>query len=315
MMHAFPFIRVNAFSSSPKAGNPCVVVFDTDPLSDADRLALARDVHLAETAFVLKPETPNGPPRVKYFTPVEEIPLAGHPTLATAHALRERGLVPPEAQRFSLQLTAGLIDVFVNKTPQGTVISMTQMPPRFLKTYAPTAIAPLFDLAPDDLLPGFPLQVVDTGAPMLMMPVRDLAVLRKMRVHLDAFAHFAQSADFFCVHTFCLGGFSPQGDTAARDFAPPPDVVEDTFTGSATGAMGCYMVHYNLIRKLSFTAEQGHDMGQPGTGYVGIEKQGSEITGVRVGGQTVTTKVGFVRWADRAWDLKDLGPAYKDYKP
>ena len=92
------------------------------------------------------------------------------------------------------------------------------------------------------------------------------------------------AGDFFCPHLFCLRGATPAGRTFARDFGVPPDVSEDPFTGSATGAMAAYLWHYGLIDTPTFAAEQGHCMGRPGIGSVEVVGPPDDIQAVRVGG-------------------------------
>ena len=91
-MPIFPFMQVDAFTNQRLAGNPCAVLFDADSLTDEAMLAIAREMNLAETAFVMRSDKADF--RARYFTPALEIPLAGHPTIATVHALVESGRLP-----------------------------------------------------------------------------------------------------------------------------------------------------------------------------------------------------------------------------
>src|SRR6185295_20382731 len=88
-MARFPFMQVDAFTDLPLGGNPCAIVFDADPLDDKARLAIAREMNLSETAFVVRSDVADFGAR--YFTPAEEIPMAGHPTIATVFALVDSG--------------------------------------------------------------------------------------------------------------------------------------------------------------------------------------------------------------------------------
>lgn len=292
-MKPLTIFRVDAFTDRPLAGNPCAVVLDADGLTEEQMQAVAREMNLSETAFVVSSSSADYGAR--YFTPAEEIPLAGHPTIATTIALMDAGRlnVPPSPWTFSLELKAGVVEIQVDTEDSGPpVVTMTQLKPRFLRTYSPAEVAPVFGLGAGDLLPGVPLQTVSTGTPMLMVPVRSLAVLKKMKPDLPALKRLRAAGDFFSVHLFCPQGITGAGDTFARHIGVPPDAVEDPFTGSATGCMGAYLERYDLISGSRFTAEQGHWMKRPGQARVEVLKSGEDIRGVRVGGQGVTVMRG-----------------------
>lgn len=288
-MPTFPLMQVDAFTDVPLGGNPCAVVFDADPLDDAMRLAIAREMNLSETAFVVRSDVADFGAR--YFTPAEEIPLAGHPTIATVFALAESGRLAlrGDVTTITLELKVGPIQVDVEAV-NGRVarVVMTQLAPRFLATYAPEQVMPVFGLSAEDILPGAPLQTVSTGTPQLMIPVKNLDVLRRVQLDIPAYAALRGSGDFFSAHLFCLEGVTAAGDTFARHFVVPPDLVEDPFTGSATGGMGAYLWHYGLIASPRFIAEQGHWMERPGQASVEVLGAADAITGVRVGGGAVT---------------------------
>lgn len=285
-MPSYPLLQVDAFTSTPLGGNPCAVVFDCPDLSDSTLLAIAREMNLSETAFVW--QLPDGRFRARYFTPAEEIPLAGHPTIATAFALMESGRLSGQG-KFTLPLVLrdGPVEVEI-LAPAGRVqrVMMTQRKPRFLRTYSPAQVCPAFGLQPEDLLPGAVIQTVSTGTPQLMIPLRGQAALRRTELNLTAYAALRAAGDFFSPHLFCLGGVE-KGATFARHFGLPPDTLEDPFTGSATGGMAAYLWHYGLLKESSFWAEQGHWMNRPGLGWVEVIGPSSDIEAVRVGGAAV----------------------------
>jgi trans-2,3-dihydro-3-hydroxyanthranilate isomerase len=284
-MPAYPFLQVDAFTDRPLAGNPCAVLFETDDLDEATMLAIAREMNLSETAFVRRSQVADF--GVRYFTPAEEIPLAGHPTIATTFALVDTGRLALSGGRtaLTLELRVGPLPVEIYAS-QGRIqrIVMTQKKPAFLATYDPGEIMPVFGLAREDLLPGVPIQTVSTGTPQLMIPLRNREALRRVQVDFPAYAALRARADFFSPHLFCLGGATETGQTFARHFGLPPDTPEDPFTGSATGGMGAYLWHYKLIDRPNFIAEQGHWMNRPGQGTVEIVGSRADIETVRVGG-------------------------------
>jgi trans-2,3-dihydro-3-hydroxyanthranilate isomerase len=288
-MATFPFMQVDAFTNRPLSGNPCAVVFEADSLDVETMQAIALENNLSETAYVLHSDVADV--RARYFTPATEIPLAGHPTIATIWALVDSGRLTLNESytRINLELQVGVIPIDIySEGGQVQRITMSQMKPQFLRTYAAEEIAPLFGLTADDILPGSPIQTVSTGTPQLMIPLRSLESLRRVRPNLGAYGEFLAQVDFFSPHLFCLQGATAAGRTFARHFGLPPDTFEDPFTGSATGGMGAYLWRYHLIQEPSFVAEQGHWMKRPGEAYVTVVGTPDEITTVQVGGQAVT---------------------------
>jgi trans-2,3-dihydro-3-hydroxyanthranilate isomerase len=282
-------MQVDAFTDRPLGGNPCAVLFDTDDLDDRTMLAIAKEMNLSETAFVRRSDVADF--GVRYFTPAEEIPLAGHPTIATTFALVESGRLPlnRDTTAITLELKVGPIPVEIfSKEGQVERIVMSQKKPEFLAVYHPHEILPAFGLIEADLLLGYPVQTVSTGTPQLMVPLHNHAALRRIQLDFLAYKRFRSRADFFSPHLFCLGGATPLGQTFARHFGSPPDTLEDPFTGSATGGMAAYLWRYGLLEQPTFIAEQGHWLQRPGQATVEVVGARDEIETVKVGGQAAT---------------------------
>ena len=289
-MSAHSFFWVDAFTERAYAGNPCAVLLDTDDLSAERMQTIAREMNLSETSFVRRSSVAGFAAR--YFTPAEEIPLAGHPTIATTWALIEAGrLRSPvnETYTYALELKEGPVDVSIDASAGSRpMITMTQRRPEFGRTYDAADVLPAFGLTAGDALPDVPIQMVSTGTPQLMVPLRDRETLKRAVLDVERYRKLKADADFFSPHCFCLGGFTSVGNTSARHFGVPPDTMEDPFTGSATGGMAAYLWHYSLIQEPSFVAEQGHPMGRPGTAWVQVAGPRDDIAAVRVGGTAVT---------------------------
>lgn len=287
-MPNYSLYQVDAFTTFPMGGNPCAVLFDCADLSEATMQAIAREMNLSETAFVWK--KPDGHFRARYFTPAEEIPLAGHPTIATVYALVDSGRLslPGDYLKIPLELCDGPIDVEIF-AKNGTVnrIIMSQRKPQFLSVYPASDVLPAFGLDDSDLLPGAPIQTVSTGTPQIMIPLRSHDSLRKAILNVEKYTVLRARGDFFSPHLFCLQGVE-NGATFARHFGVPPDTMEDPFTGSATGGMAAYLWHHGLIATPTFIAEQGHWMYRPGQGFVEVVGPRDAIETVKVGGGAVT---------------------------
>lgn len=293
-MPELPILQVDAFTDRPLGGNPCAVVLDGEGLDDDTMLAIAREMNLSETAFVVPSERADVGAR--YFTPVGEIPMAGHPTVATLHALVEEGrlALAGERREVTLELPAGVLPVTLEASDGRLArVTMTQLRPALGEPIAPEAVLPAFGLAPGDAHGALAIRVVSTGTPQLMVPLAGHDALRRAEADGRAHQRLAEAHAFFSTHLFALGGVE-DGDTFARHFAPGPRGFEDPFTGSATGAMGALLWHAGALGP-RFVAEQGHWMGRPGRAAVEVLGPREAIEGVRVGGCAVTVLRGRLR--------------------
>jgi trans-2,3-dihydro-3-hydroxyanthranilate isomerase len=291
-MPTYSVYQVDAFTIQPLSGNPCAVVFDCGDLGDDTMLAIAKEMNLSETSFVWRMD--DGRFCARYFTPAEEIPLAGHPTIATFCALVDSGRLKLDSDYLKLPLVLrdGPVNVEILSS-NGKVdrVVMSQRKPQFLSTYRPGDVLPAFGLDESDMFPSAVVQTVTTGTPQLMILLKDLDSLRKATLDIEKYAVLRSASDFFSPHLFCLQGVE-NGATFARDFGLPPDTLEDPFTGSATGGMAAYLWHYGLIESPTFIAEQGHWMNRPGQAYVEVIGPRENIQIVKVGGAAVTVLKG-----------------------
>jgi trans-2,3-dihydro-3-hydroxyanthranilate isomerase len=295
-MKYYPFIQVDAFTQHALGGNPCAVFFDCEDMNDETMQAVTREMNLSESAFLLPPTT--GDFKVRYFTPMGEIPMAGHPTIATTFALVESGKIKlvKEKLTISLELNVGIIPVeILSINGNVTCITMSQKTPEFMRIYDASDVLPIFGLSETDLVPYSPIQTVSTGTPQLMIHVRDLDVLRKINVTNASYQKLHQQGDWFSSHIFCLHGVSDKGSTFARHLSPPPDLFEDPFTGSATGGMAAYLWHYGFLDRPEFIAEQGHWLHRPGQAFVEVVGDRNNIKTVKVGGSAVSVLTGTLK--------------------
>jgi len=295
-MKYYPFIQVDAFTQHALGGNPCAVFFDCEDMNDETMQAVTREMNLSESAFLLPPSI--GDFKVRYFTPMGEIPMAGHPTIATTFALVESGKIKIEEPKMtiSLELKVGNIPVEIfSQNGKVIRITMSQKKPEFMQIYDPIEILPIFGLSEEDLFFDSPIQTVSTGTPQLMIHVRHLESLRKINVNSANYQRIHRMGDWFSSHIFCLEGMTDKGKTFARHLSPPPDLFEDPFTGSATGGMAAYLWHYGLIDQPEFVAEQGHWLNRPGQAFVEVIGERNNILTVKVGGSAVSVLTGTLK--------------------
>jgi len=277
-------VWADAFTDRAMGGNPCAVVFDADDLTEAVRIALTAETRLTECAFLVASDRADFGAR--YYTAAGEIPLAGHPTIATCAALEDAGLIAGR-ERFTLEIGAGVIPIEVRRGDGPTRFVMTQPAPEFGTAHAAAEVAEIYGLGVDDVI-GHP-QTVSTGTPYCVTVLRSHEALRRARLDAHLLGALrardghplARMMEPFLV---TLHGATEAGDTFARLLLPPPLPPEDPFTGSATGAMAAYLWRHGMIDGPVFRAEQGHWMGRPGIGEVEVLGPPEAIEGVRLGG-------------------------------
>lgn len=279
-MARYDFDWVDAFSDRAFGGNGCAVVHGGAHLPVEVCTAYVRETSLVECTFTGPSDAADF--KVRYFLASREIPFAGHPTIATVAAMRDRGLVAGD--HVTLETGAGIVPVSLH----GDLIEMTQIAPQF-GAYADPALAAAAVSLPEQAILGCP-QKVSTGLPFCITVVKDRAALEAARLDLDALAALGRSLgadgiDMMEPFLVTLDGATEAGDTFARLLMAPPSPPEDPFTGSATGAMAAYLWHHGLMQKAEFVAEQGHGLGRPGQAQVSRVGPPEAIEGVRVAGE------------------------------
>jgi PhzF family phenazine biosynthesis protein len=248
-------------------------------LPEAVACAYVREISLVECTFTGPSEVADI--RVRYFLASREIPFAGHPTIATVAAMRDRGLITGD--RLTLETGAGIVPVVL----EGDQIVMQQVAPTFGPRPDPALVAAAISRPVAEIV-GQP-QLVSTGLPFCITVLKDHAALKAARLDATAMqglgaALGADGGDVMEPFLVTLEGATAGGDTFSRLLMLPPSPPEDPFTGSATGAMAAYLWHHGLMEPARFVAEQGHLMGRPGQAVVSRVGPVDAIEGVRVGG-------------------------------
>ncbi len=297
------FEQVDVFTDRPFAGNPLCVVPDGRGLTPEQMQAIAKEMNLSETTFVLPPTDPKADYWMRIFTPAKEIPFAGHPSIGTAFVLASQGriLLREPVTRIHQQVGIGTLPLeieVVNRRP-GRII-MTQGTPAFggaIRDVAPMAAALGIDAATLAASP-LPIQAVSTGLHHLMVPLPDLRTLGALRPNFGLLDRLLADAGALGCYAFTLETGSAEVMARARMFAPGAGVPEDPATGSAVGPLGAYLaVHGVLPRdRRTFWVEQGVEMGRPSRMWVEVERDEAGMpVGVRVGGTAVPVISGTIR--------------------
>ncbi len=293
-MRKLAYRIVDVFTDRMFGGNPLAVFLDGRGVSDREMQALAREMNLSETTFILPPADPANDFRVRIFTPGRELPMAGHPTIGTAFVLAHDKMLPPGGDIVTIRLEekVGLIPVRLEmKNGVPDKIWMTQPRPAFGPVFPNVApVAQMLGIDPADIRSDLPIEVVSCGLPFFFVPVRDLATMRRLSFQRDLSRRVLGSLEVAGVFTFAMEVENPGSTVHSRMFAPDLGVPEDPATGSASGPLGSYLVRYGVVRaapKAAIVSEQGIEMGRPSFIHIEITQEANEITEVKVGGQTV----------------------------
>ncbi|MEL7464690.1 MAG: PhzF family phenazine biosynthesis protein [Pseudomonadota bacterium] len=283
------FTWVDAFTETRFGGNPCAVVFDADDLSVEERIAYTRETGLVECSFLVASDKADFGAR--YYMPTGEIPLAGHPTVATVTALLDAGAIEAPAT-FTLEVGGGVMEIEVTaRDGRPPLVTMTQPKPVFARGYEPGDIASLYGLASSDVI-GRPTTVIIGGTPFCVARLASMGAIRAAKLNVEALAAYTKAQDADFIEPFlCVTEGATDGDTFGRLLLPPPFPAEDPFTGSATGCMAAYLFANGWIGR-RFTAEQGHGLGRPGRAEVEVIGRADDIEGVKVGGSGVVVMRG-----------------------
>src|SRR5215208_2183096 len=296
--HTIKFYQADVFTAEPFGGNPVAVVPDADGLSDDQLQQIAREMNLSETVFVFPPTDPAAVVRLRIFTPSQEIPFAGHPVLGTFFILAELGLITLKepVTRVLQECNIGLfaVELYALKGKVDRIV-MTQPKPEFLGPVEETddlyKVAVALGLSKPVIADTqWPIEVVSTGLPVMIVPVRTLTAVRSIRPDASAIMDVCRRFGANGIMVFTTVTVDPTATVHTRMFAPSIGILEDPATGSASGALGAYLVQNGVIDVAPTTeiiSEQGYEMDRPSRILVQVESDDDIIQSVRVGGECV----------------------------
>ena len=293
-MPDFRFVQVDVFTSVPFGGNQLAVFTDARGLADAQMQAIAREMNFSESTFVFPPEDVAHDARVRIFTPGQELPMAGHPTVGTAWVLgQERG-------KHSLVFELGVGPTPVTVEPidsfRGAATMQQRVPEFWEATASRSEAASLLSLTESALHPSLPILNGGAGVDYLYIPLcsrTDLAAARANAAAMDA---YFGDAFHRAVYAFC-----PEGDTTSdvrgrMFFLVNGAPLEDPATGSAAGPLGGYLVNQGVCPPGAIRLQQGYEMGRPSDIVVTVGGAPGALESVTVGGGVVKVAEGTL-WA------------------
>jgi len=283
-------VQWDVFSSRPLEGNSLAVFLDGRGLTDPEMQALAKEMNLSETTFILHrdPATEHERGiRVRIFTVQEELPFAGHPTLGTAFALRGRGSTEKSGgAQVVLELNVGKVPVsFEDSSDEPAFGEMTQVNPTFGIQHEREAIARATGLRPQDFDDSLPIETVSTGLPYTVTPLKSLAVMRNLQIDVNRATEYLARTDGRFFYFVTRETVDPEARLHARMLFYNG---EDPATGSAAGCTAAWMVAHGVAKADErVLIEQGIEMKRPSRIFVRASRGDNRVVNVRVGGNAV----------------------------
>jgi len=299
-MKSYRVKHVDAFTTEQFTGNPAGVVLDAKGLNEKLMQNIARELNLSETAFILPPTVKSADIQIRWFTPAAEVPLCGHATIASFHALAESGMYGmkrPGTYHFRLQTRSGILGIVVDKRYSGTMIEFQLPIPEFrIHKKVPSALLKALRVRLSDVQKSLPY----VSESYLYLPLRKLSVIRSLDPDLSLLDSYTRATKTLGVSIFCLETIEQSSAVHSRFFAPALGIVEDPVTGSANGPLGVYLYQYAIHQdfpipsfllpdgRMEFIAEQGDDVGRRGRVKVRLRVTGHGVRQVSIAGEAIT---------------------------
>jgi PhzF family phenazine biosynthesis protein len=284
--------QVDAFTRTPFTGNPAGVVLNADGLSDAEMLAIARELNNADTAFILARDGDDHDLRARFFTPRTEAGFVGHATVAAHYVLSRRR---SHIERLRQKSKAGVVDVDVRGQGDERRIAIRQKRPsvgRELNDRERLAVLDALALATDDLDLRCPIRIAGSASTRLMVGVRGPDQLKALKPDWSRLTTLSAQLGAAGYFIFTLAPTNHTFFTESRMFCPALGIPEDPVSGNAHGLLGAYLAEQKLLPKngtrASFSGAQGHYVHRPGRVDVELDYRDGDIECVWIVGEAVS---------------------------
>jgi trans-2,3-dihydro-3-hydroxyanthranilate isomerase len=296
-MRTYRYLHYDVFTDRALEGNQLAVFPEPAGLTDALMQSITREMNFSECTFIFPSETAGTDVRMRIFTPGEELPMAGHPTIGSTFALAAEGVIAAGRETFVFGLNVGPTPVSLTwKDGALDFAWMTQKNPQFGPAVQDrAAFATAIGVGAADLADA-PIQEISCGTPFLFAALTSREAVDRVALNASAYADVCMASGLPNRPFFFFTG---SADVYSRMLAPGFGIAEDPATGGASGPLGCYILKYGLLpreRLAHFVSLQGVKMLRPSTIHVSIDHHGDEITRVRVGGRSVLVGEGTLRF-------------------
>jgi trans-2,3-dihydro-3-hydroxyanthranilate isomerase len=298
-MRTLRYFHYDVFTDRALEGNQLAVFPEPAGLTPEEMQRIAREMNFSESTFILPPETPDTDVRMRIFTPGEELPMAGHPTIGSTFALVAEGVIAKGRERFVFGLGVGPTPVTLEwKGDELDFVWMTQRLPAFGGRVSDRpALAASLGLGPTDLADRAPHEV-SCGLPFLVALLTSRGAVDRAAINRPAYVACCTAAGIaeLPLFLFTLDDSGAQGEAIySRMLAPGFGITEDPATGGASGPVGCYLAAHRLLppeRLSHFVSLQGAAMKRPSRIHISIGLDGDRVTSVRIGGRSVLAGTG-----------------------
>lgn len=310
--------HVDAFTTEPFCGNPAGVIEEADGLTADIMQRIASEMSLAETAFILQPTSRGAVYRIRFFTPSEELDLSGHATIASCFALIENGKVPLHDGKTTVYFETNIgnvpVDIYFKEGlpggepgrnhADGMILEfdggeggmleriMMHQP---IQCYRPSTlpikeIAGILGIDESEIIgTGLPVEIISTGLDQTMVPVRHKETILDMNPDLIKLALMNKRFGIHTNHIFTLDTFHTDCVAYSRHFGPAVGLWEDPAAGTASAALGTYLVRHGGVTSGSMIMEQGKTVESLARIFVEVDQTESDVNSARVGGLAVTS--------------------------
>ena len=284
-MEKINYSIVDVFSQGKYTGNPLAVFKNVGNISESKMQQIAKEINYSETTFILSDSKNNGGYDVRIFTPNEEVPFAGHPTLGTAFIIQNEILEEP-LDNLILNFKGGQIPVSFNN--QEEILWMQQNEPTFGQILDANKVSNVLNIDRENIDDRFPIQEVSTGLPVIIVPLKSLEAVKKVRINREKYFELIEHTDAKAIMVFSPEAYHSENDLNVRDFADYYGIPEDAATGSANGCLASYLVKYKYFNKseINIRVEQGYEIERPSLLFLKASDDNGKIN-VNVGGKVV----------------------------
>jgi trans-2,3-dihydro-3-hydroxyanthranilate isomerase len=288
-MKRLVYYIVDVFAEKKFAGNQLAVFRNAGELSSDEMQNITREINYSETTFILSDEQSNGGFDVRIFTPKEEVPFAGHPTIGTAHIIRNE-ILKGRGENVVLNLKVGQIPTAFS---QDGYCWMKQIEPIFIREHKAEVLANILGLDVSQIDERFPVEEVSTGLPFFIVPLKNIATLKKAKIDREKYFDLIKNTVAKGILVFCPETHEPQNNISVRVFVDYYGVPEDPATGSGNGCLAGYLVKHRYLgqESINLRSEQGYEIGRPSLLLLKTEPANAKIN-ISVGGKSIVVAQG-----------------------
>ncbi len=278
------FYIVDVFAEKKYQGNQLAVLIPQHKISAPEMQKIAKEINFSETTFIMTNKKSDGGYDVRIFTPDVELPFAGHPTLGTAFII-SKILEKSDNEQILLNLGVGQIPVTFMQDDKSE-LWMEQKEPNFGAVVLPKVISEILHINETDINTNYPIQIVSTGLPAVIISLKTLDAVKKCVVNHEKYQSFIDDVIKANLLVFVPEVQKQDNDLHVRVFVDDIGFYEDPATGSANGNLAAYLLEHNFFNdtKIELRIEQGYEVHRPSLIKIKAEKINGKFR-IQVGGK------------------------------